>query len=132
MAARKTEPFQWRASKGLLTQAMLREYMRWLFPQLGAAYIPPQGVRDFTLGEQNPNEGKQPEPFRPRAASGPVFRKDLQKFKDYVFLALGTEAEKHPYQLTTRCVLVFIPDFKRLHAHLVFLISKKRQSASNA
>ena len=132
MARPKTEPFQWRSSNGLLMQSMLREYMRWLFPQLGAAYIPPQGVRDFTLGEQNRNEGKQPEPFRPRAATGPVMKADLQKFKDYVFEALGAEAAKHPFQLTTRCALVFIPDFKRLHQHIVFVLAKKRQAAANA
>jgi len=132
MARPKTEPFQWRRSNGLLMQSMLREYMRWLFPQLGAAYIPPQGVRDFTLGEQNRNEGKQPEPFRPRAATGPVLKKDLQTFKDYVFAAIGAEAVKNPHQLTTRCALVFVPDFKRLHAHIVFLIAKKRQAAANA
>lgn len=112
--------------------SMLREYIRWLFPQLGAAYIPPQGVRDFTLGQQNQNQGRQPQPFRPRSATGPVLKTDLQAFKDHVFQAIGTEAEKNPLPLTTRCTLVFIPDLKRLHQHIVFLIGKKRQAAANS
>lgn len=130
MARTKPEPFQWRASKGLLTQGMLREYIRWLFPQLGALYVPPQGVRDFTLGEQSRNAGKQLDPFKPRAATGPVLRRDLQAFKDFVFLALGNVAMKNPYQLTGRCTLIFIPEFKRLHTHIIFLIAKKRALVS--
>ena len=126
MARRKTEPFQWRKSAGLLTQAMLREYVRWLFPQLGALYIPPQGVRDFTLGEQSRNAGKQLEPYKPRTATGPVLRKDLKAFSDFVFEAIGSEAVKNPYQLTGRCALIFIPEFKRLHSHIIFLLAKKR------
>ena len=130
MTKKRKEPFQWRKSTGLLTQAMLREYIRWLFPQLGALYIPPQGVRDFTLGEQNRNAGKQLDPYKPRAATGPVLKKDLQTFKDFVFLAIGTEAIKNPYQLTSRCTLIFVPEFKRLHTHIVFLIAKKRALTS--
>ena len=132
MAARKTQPFEWTASTGLLMQSMLREYMRWLFPQLGAAYIPPQGVRDFTLGEQNPNDGKQPQPFRPARAAGLVLRPDLHAFTDHVFEALGTEAVQNPYPLSLPIVLVFVSDLKALHEHILFLIGKKRQAASNA
>lgn len=129
MAKKKTEPFQWKASAGILTQPMLREYMRWLFPQLGAAYIPPHGVRDFTLGEQNRNAGKQPQPFRPRASIGPVMKNDLILFKNYVFDAIGSESNKNPYQIVTRCSLVFVAEFKKLHAHIVFIIAKKRAAA---
>ena len=132
MARRKTEPFQWRKSDGLLTQAMLREYIRWLFPQLRALYIPPQGVRDFTLGEQNRNEGKQLAPYKPRAAFGPVMKKDMEAFKDFVFEALGAEASKNPFQLTAKCALVFVPEFKKLHSHIIFLIGKKRTTEANA
>lgn len=124
----KPEPYRWGKSTGLLQQWMLRDYIRWLFPQLGAAYEPPQGVRDFTLGQQSPTTGKQPEPFRPRAARGPVFKRDLEKFKDYVFLALAPESDKNPFQLTTRCALAFVPDLQRLHLHLIFLLSKKRRT----
>jgi hypothetical protein len=124
----KTEPYRWGKSTGLLHQWMLRDYIRWLFPQLGAAYEPPQGVKDFTLGQQATTDGKQPEPFRPRSARGPVFKRDLEKFKDYVFLALAPESDKNPFQLTTRCTLAFVPDLQRLHQHLLFLLSKKRQA----
>lgn len=128
MPKQKTEPYQWPKSGGLLLQWMLRDYIRWLFPQLGAAYIPPEGVKDFTLGEQNASEGEQPQPFRPRSASGPVLKSDLINFKDYVFQAIGIEAAKNPYQLKVRCSLIFVNDLRRLHAHIVFLISKKRQA----
>lgn len=126
---KKTEPFQWKSSTGLFTQPMLREYIRWLFPQMGAAYIPPQGVRDFTLGEQNRNAGKQPQPFQPRSATGPVLKNDLIIFKNFVFDAIGYEATKAPFQIITRCTLIFIEDFKKLHYHIIFLIGKKRATA---
>jgi hypothetical protein len=124
----KPEPYRWGKSTGLLQQWMLRDYIRWLFPQLGAAYEPPQGVRDFTLGKQSATDGKQPEPFRPRTARGPVFKRDLEKFKNYVFLALAPESDKNPFQLTTRCALAFVPDLQSLHLHIIFLLSKKRRA----
>lgn len=132
MTKQKTEPYQWAKSSGLLMQWMLRDYMRWLFPQLGASYIPPQGVKDFTLGEQNASEGRQPEPFRPRASTGPVLRQDLQRFADYCFEALQPYSDQAPYRLGLRCALCFVPDLQRLHQHLVMLIGKTRLAESKS
>lgn len=128
MARQKTEPFAWRKSTGLMQQAMLREYIRWLFPQLGRNYEPPQSVRDFTAAALPRNQGKKQEPYRPGKASGPVMRADLKRFAAYVFEAIGQEAERNPFPIVTRCTLVFVPEFKKLHAHILFLIGKKRQA----
>ena len=128
MARQKTEPFTWRKSTGLMQQAMLREYVRWLFPQLGTSYEPPQSVRDFTAAAKPRNQGKQQEPYRPGKATGPVMRADLQRFATYVFEAIGQEAERNPFPITTRSTLVFVPEFKKLHTHLIFLIGKKRHA----
>jgi hypothetical protein len=128
MARQKTEPFQWRKSTGLMHQAMLREYIRWLFPQLGRNYEPPQSVRDFTAAARPRNEGRQPQPYRPGKATGPLMRADLQRFATYVFDAIGQEAERNPFPVTTRSTLVFVPEFKKLHAHILFLLRKKRHA----
>jgi hypothetical protein len=128
----KTEPYRWGKSTGLLHQWMLRDYIRWLFPQLGAAYEPPQGVKDFTLGQQSATDGKQPEPFRPRASSGPVLLTDLHRFREYVFEALEPVASQNPMPLKTSCTLVFIPDFKRLHNHIQLLLKLHRRRLTNS
>jgi hypothetical protein len=110
-----------------MLQSHLREYMRWLFPQLGRHYIPPGGVKDYTAAA-NPAKGeKQPEPFRPRSSSGPVLLSDLQRFKDYVFEALEPVASQNPMPLKTRCTLILIPEFKRLHQHIQLLLKLKRR-----
>jgi hypothetical protein len=132
MARLKTEPFAWRSSRGLLQQAMLREYVRWLFPQLGRAYEPPMGVKDFTAASVSRFSGRQPQPFRPRASTGPVLRQDLQRFADYCFEALKPYSDQAPYRLGLRCALCFMPDLKRLHQHLVMLIAKKRLAESKS
>lgn len=123
----KQEPFAWRRSDGLFTQPMLREYIRWLFPQLGLAYQPPQGVKDYSAAAVSTTKTKQPEPFRPRAASGPVLKSDLQKFAAYVFAALRPVSDQNPFPITSPTVLIFIPTFKRLHTHFLFLLRKHRQ-----
>ncbi len=124
----KTEPFVWRNSQGLLLQPMLRDYLRWILPQIGRQYEPPEGVRDFTAAAVSRFDGKQPEPFRPRAAAGPVLRADMVKFAEYCFEAMSPLAEQNPYVLKRAgCVLVFVPEFKRLHGHLLELVRKKRQ-----
>ncbi len=127
MPRQKTEPFVWRTSTGLMHQWMLREYMRWLFPQLGASYEPPLSVRDFTATARPLHQGKKQEPFRPGKATGPLFTADLKRFATYCFDALTPESERHPYQIRSTSALVFIPEFKRLHRHLTFLIAKARQ-----
>lgn len=132
MAKQKTEPFAWRSSTGLMHQWMLREYIRWLFPQLGTAYQPPQSVRDFTATAKPLNAGKKQEPYKPGKATGPLFLSDLKRFAAYVFAAIGPESDRNPYQIRSGCTLVFIPEFKRLHRHLTFLIAKKRQTEANA
>jgi hypothetical protein len=128
MARQKTEPFAWGKTTGLLQQWMLRDYIRWLFPQLGAAYIPPLGVKDFTLGEQDRLDGRQPLPFQPRTSSGVVFSRDLVEFKDYVFAALRPESDKNPYTLSLPTRLVFVRDVQKLHTQILLLISKKRRA----
>lgn len=132
MARLKTEPFPWRSSRGVLHQGMLREYVRWLFPQLGRAYEPPMGVQDFTAAAVSKFHGRQPQPFRPRASAGPVLRQDLQRFADYCFEALKPYSDQAPYRLGLRCSLCFVPDLKRLHQHLVMLIGKKRLAESKS
>lgn len=132
MVRKREEPFQWRQSRGLLHQWMLREYMRWLFPQLGRAYEPPQGVRDYTAPEVSRLAGEQPEPFRPRAASGPVLRSDLEAFAAYCFEALEPYSERNPYKVRPRCRLTFITDLRRLHAHLMDLLTMKRRAEQTA
>ena len=128
----KPEPFAWRQSSGVMLQSHLREYIRWLFPQLGRHYIPPGGVRDYTVAA-NPNKAeKQPEPFRPRASSGPLLLTDLHRFRDYVFAALEPVSSQNPLPLKTSCALVFIPDFKRLHNHILLLLKLHRRRLSNS
>lgn len=130
MARRKTEPFAWRRSAGVLHQWMLREYIRWLFPQLGRTYEPPLGVRDFTAAATSRFAGKQPQPFRPRASIGPVLRRDLQDFTGYCMEALRPYSEHAPYLPPRGSTLVFVPDLMHLHRHLMTLIDKKRQASS--
>lgn len=132
MGRKKEEPFLWRKSSGLLHQWMLREYIRWLFPQLGRAYEPPQGVIDFTAPNVSRLAGKQPEPFRPRRASGPVLRRDLEAFAAYCFEALEPYSERNPYRVRTRCALAFVPDLRRLHEHLMDLLLMQRRAQQNA
>ena len=128
MARQKTEPFAWGKTTGLLQQWMLRDYIRWLFPQLGAAYIPPLGVKDFTLGQQDRTEGQQPLPYQPRKSAGIVLRRDLIEFKDYVFEALRPESDKNPYTLSLPTSLVFVRDVQQLHTQILLLLSKKRRA----
>lgn len=125
----KTEPFQWKNSQGLMTQAMLREYLRWILPQLGRRYEPPDGVKDYTAAATSRFQGKQPEPFRPRASTGPVFRSDLRKFADYCFEALTPYSDRNPYLIPGGCILIFVPEFKKLHAHLLDLIRMQRAAS---
>lgn len=128
MARLKTEPFQWAKQDGVLTQSMLREYIRWLFPQLGRAYEPPRGVIDYTASARSRLEGKQPPPFRPRTARGVVLRTDLEKFAAYCFEALQPFADRQPYQHRPATCLAFIRDLKRLNHHLLQLILAKRRA----
>lgn len=128
MARLKSEPFQWTKSTGVLTQSMLREYIRWLFPQLGRAYVPPRGVIDFTAAARSRLEGKLPEPFRPRTARGVVLRADLEKFAAYCFEALQPFSDQRPYRHKPATCLAFISDLKRLNQHLLELILAKRRA----
>jgi len=132
MARPKTEPFVWRESAGVLHQWMLREYIRWLFPQLGRSYEPPMGVRDFTTAAQSRNAGKQPQPFRPRAAAGPVLRQDLQAFADYALEALRPYSDRSPWHPRRGITLCFVPDLRDLHRHLIQLIAKKRLAQTSS
>lgn len=128
MARLKTEPFQWAKQDGVLTQSMLREYIRWLFPQLGRAYEPPRGVIDYTAAARSRLEGKQPPPFRPRKASGVVLRSDLERFAAYCFEALQPFSDQRPYRHKPATCLAFVLDLKKLNQHLLDLIMAKRRA----
>jgi hypothetical protein len=59
-----------------------------------------------------------------------VFRSDLRKFADYCFEALTPHSERNPYLIPGGCILIFVPEFKKLHAHLLDLIRMQRAATS--
>src|SRR5690349_523650 len=98
MQRSKTEPFQWSKRTGIVPFWLLRDYARWLFPQLGRQWQA-EGVMDFT---QQSQDKKSIKPYQFPKASGPVMFRHFTGFAEYVFQALGKFAAKEPYKWQKR------------------------------
>lgn len=88
---RPPKPYQWPSADGLLHMHELRDYARWLFPQLDREWASP-GVRDFTLKPEV--QGKKAEPYRFPKSKGPCFMRDLIHFAAYVIPALRASIQQ--------------------------------------
>jgi len=126
----QVRPFEWTRSKGVMQMRDLREYARWLFPKLGAKWEA-QGVVDFTQKEDPEDDAKRPEPYQFLHNSGVVMTRDVKHLQAYVEALLKPFSEKNPHEFKSLCLLVFVPEFKVLHAHFNRLLSLRERGSSS-
>lgn len=82
---RPPKPYQWPARGGAVQMWQLRDYARWLFPQLDKEWASP-GVKDFTLKPEV--QGKKAEPYQFPKSKGVCLMRHLKHFGAYVIPTL--------------------------------------------
>lgn len=125
---KKLEEYRWQSSRGVLQMWMLRDYARWLFPQIGRKWEA-EGILDFTLPEKV--EDKPANIYRFPKSTGPVLRRELAHFRDYVFAALKPQSDRMPYQWPRSLALIFVADLRHLHTHIQSVLKKHREETAN-